>query len=174
VDLKPQKSAEKRWNWVRRGAPLIVEIGPRDAAGGQVTFIRRDKLRDGERVNSSQLARDAFVAQVPAMLADMQKTMFDEAKLRLDANILTGMKSFAEIADYFGAAGDEDEGSEFKGWVRAPWSRPTADALAGIEAKLKSSKLTLRNVPQDQSGASGKCVFTGGDAIEEILISRAY
>ncbi len=31
------RSANKRWDWVRRGAPMIVEIGPRDAAGDQVT-----------------------------------------------------------------------------------------------------------------------------------------
>src|SRR5215471_8561121 len=32
LDIKKIKSAEKRWNWVRRGAPIILEIGPRDAA----------------------------------------------------------------------------------------------------------------------------------------------
>ena len=32
-DLKSIRSGEKRWNWVRRGCPIIVEIGPRDAAG---------------------------------------------------------------------------------------------------------------------------------------------
>src|SRR5215510_11833517 len=49
VDLRPVKSAEKRWNWVRRGAPVIAEIGGRDAAGGNVTFMRRDALRDGDK-----------------------------------------------------------------------------------------------------------------------------
>src|ERR1700743_639301 len=52
LDTKKVKSAEKRWNWVRRGAPLIVEIGPRDAAAGHVTFMRRDDLRDGDKVKS--------------------------------------------------------------------------------------------------------------------------
>src|SRR6202012_3470900 len=46
LDTKKIKSAEKRWNWVRRGAPIIIEIGPRDAAGNQVTYMRRDMLRD--------------------------------------------------------------------------------------------------------------------------------
>src|SRR6185312_15374296 len=36
VDRKPGRSADKRWDWVRRGPPLIVEVGPRDASGGQV------------------------------------------------------------------------------------------------------------------------------------------
>ena len=50
LDTKDIRSAEKRWNWVRRGAPLILEIGPRDVANGQVTFMRRDVLRDGDKV----------------------------------------------------------------------------------------------------------------------------
>ncbi len=35
LDTKKIKSAEKRWNWVRRGAPIIIEIGPRRCGGGQ-------------------------------------------------------------------------------------------------------------------------------------------
>ena len=61
VDKKDIKSAEKRWDWVRRGAPLICEIGPRDVAAGNVTFMRRDNLRDGDKVKSHALARDAPV-----------------------------------------------------------------------------------------------------------------
>ena len=81
------KSADKRWNWVRRGAPIIVEIGPRDAAGGQVTFMRRDELRDGDKIESHALPRDEFVAEVPALLDEIQARLFAEAKARLDANI---------------------------------------------------------------------------------------
>src|SRR5690348_13889090 len=44
LDIRGQRSADKRWEWVRRSAPVIVEVGPRDAAGGQVTFMRRDAL----------------------------------------------------------------------------------------------------------------------------------
>ena len=60
LDKKPIKSAEKRWNWVRRGAPLIVEVGPRDAAGGNVTYMRRDDLRDGDKVKSIVKPRGGF------------------------------------------------------------------------------------------------------------------
>ena len=60
LDTKKIKSAEKRWNWVRRGAPIIVEIGPRDAAGGKVTYMRRDDLRDGDKVKSIAKPRRGF------------------------------------------------------------------------------------------------------------------
>jgi prolyl-tRNA synthetase len=175
MDSRGQRSADKRWDWVRRGAPIIVEIGPRDAAAGQVTFLRRDALRDGEKIASKSMPADAFVAAVPAMLADIQAALFAEAKARLDATIRTDIRSFEDLAEHFGAAAeDDDEGSAFKGWVRAPWSRPTGAALEAIETRLKALKLTLRNIPLDQTPVTGPCLFTGEPAVEEVLIARAY
>jgi prolyl-tRNA synthetase len=175
IDRKPLKSADKRWNWVRRGAPLIVEIGPRDAAGEQVTFLRRDRLRDGEKVASIGQARDAFVAAAPGLLADIQASLYDEAKARLSANIRTDITSFEALAAHFGpAAEDDDAQAAFKGWVRAPWSKPTGEALEAVEARLKALKLTIRNAPNDQPAALGPCLFTGAPGVEEILIARAY
>src|SRR3984885_2429576 len=52
LDVRGMRSADKRWEWVRRGAPIIVELGPRDASAGNVTYLRRDDLRDGDKVKS--------------------------------------------------------------------------------------------------------------------------
>jgi prolyl-tRNA synthetase len=176
VDDKPLRSADKRWNWVRRGAPLILEIGPRDAANGQVTYMRRDRLRDGEKIASVGMARDAFVAQAPALLTEIQQALFDEAKARLDESIVGGVTDMAGLELYFGAAAedDDDAGAAVKGWVRAPWCRPTGEALEAVANRLKALKLTIRNAPLDQPKAVGKCIFTGAPGVEEILIARAY
>ena len=175
LDTKAQRSADKRWNWVRRGAPIIIELGPRDAANGQVSYMRRDALRDGDKVKSHLTPRDAFVEAAPALLAEIQQALYDEAKARLVSNIKTDVTSFEGLAEYFGPAEEDDEaGSAFKGWVRAPWSKPTGEALDAVEAKLKALKLTLRNVPPDQPSTFGPCIFTGAPGVEEILIGRAY
>src|SRR5579885_1776734 len=174
LDTKNIRSAEKRWNWVRRGAPLIVEIGPRDMANGQVTFMQRDTLRDGDKVKSLSMARDVFVDGVPALLAEIQANLFAEARQRLNSNIRTDIKTFDALADYFGAGGGEDEATEFKGWVRAAWSRPEGAELEAIDERLKKLKLTLRNVPLGQSKSQGTCIFTGKKAVEDVLIARAY
>jgi prolyl-tRNA synthetase len=173
VDKRATKSADKRWNWVRRGAPIIVEIGARDAASGTVTFMRRDALRDGDKVKSQALAKDEFVAKVPAMLAEIQVKLFEEAKARLAANIRTDIATWDGLAEYFGAMAD-DENAEFKSWVRAPWCKPEGAELDAIDTKLKTLKLTLRNVPRDQPATVGTCIFTGRPGVEEILIARAY
>ena len=175
LDKKDIKSAEKRWDWVRRGAPIILEIGPRDVAAGNVTYIRRDKLRDGDKVISNRAAQDAFIGEVATMLVAIQENLYAEAKTLLDSNIRTDINSMAELSEYFGASsGEDDEAVEFKGWVRAPWSAPSGPALNKVEAELKSLKLSIRNAPLDQPDSTGKCIFTGEDGVEEVLISRAY
>ena len=79
------------------------------------------------------------------------------------------------MPEYFGAAGEEDEAAEFKGWVRASWSNPSGAALEAAEQRLKQLKLSIRNAPVGQSAtALGKCIFTGEPAVQEILIARAY
>ena len=174
LDTKDIKSADKRWNWVRRGAPLIVEIGPRDVANVAVTYMRRDLLRDGDKIRSANARRDSFLAEAPQLLTAIQTRLFAEAKTRLDSNIRSDIKNFDELAEYFGAAGDEDEAADFKGWVRAAWSRPSGATLEGVEQQLKQLKLSIRNAPQGQSEVRGKCIFTGAPAVQDVLIARAY
>jgi prolyl-tRNA synthetase len=170
LDLKKIKSAEKRWNWVRRGAPIIIEIGPRDAAGGNITYMRRDALRDGDKVKSIAVGRQEFIEEKAVqLLAEIQHGLYAEAKARLDANIKSGVTDWAGVESYFSGSDEE-----FKGWLRVSWSRPTGAELDKVDAKLKSLKLTVRNAPLQQPESFAPCLFTGAPGVEEILIARAY
>jgi prolyl-tRNA synthetase len=169
LDSKKIKSAEKRWNWVRRGAPIIVEVGPRDATGANVTYMRRDDLRDGDKVKSLVKPRVDFLENVVQLLTEIQAGLYADAKARLDGNIKRDILTFDALAAYFG----EDEES-FKGWARVAWSKPTGDELEKIGARLKALKLTIRNAPSDQPEKCGACIFSGKPGVEEILIGRAY
>jgi prolyl-tRNA synthetase len=169
LDTKKIKSAEKRWNWVRRGAPLIVEIGPRDASNGQVTYMRRDMLRDGDKVKSIAKPRQDFLESAVQLLAEIQAGLYAEAKARLDNNIKAGVTDWNGVKDYF-AGGDDD----FKGWLKISWSKPTGAELDAVDNRLKSLKLTIRNAPLQQPESFAPCLFTGKPGVEEILIGRAY
>ena len=170
LDTKKIKSAEKRWNWVRRGAPIIIEIGPRDAAGGQITYMRRDQLRDGDKIKSLALPRQEFLEEKAVqLLVEIQGGLYADAKARLDGNIKAGVADWKGVEDYF--AGSDDE---FKGWLRIAWSKPSGAELETVEAKLKSLKLTIRNAPLNQPSEFVSCLFTGAPGVQEILIGRAY
>ncbi|MDZ4841166.1 MAG: proline--tRNA ligase [Hyphomicrobium aestuarii] len=174
VDTKPTKTADKRWNWVRRGCPVIVEIGGRDAAGGNVTYMRRDALRDGDKVAMHTASVADFVAQAPALLDAIQASLFAEAKARLDGNIATDITTFDGLASFFGTPDADDEAGSFKGWARVAWSRPDGAELEAIADRLKTLKLTIRNAPLDQPAIAGACLFTGQPAKEFVLIARSY
>ena len=169
LDLKPAKAATKRWGWVKKGAPIVIEVGGRDVAGGNVTVIRRDRLyREDGKLDSVATPRDAFVEEVSGMLHDVQATLHVESMNRVKGNIVPAA-DFAAVEAHFA------DGVKNPGWVDVRWSKPTGPALDKVVERLKALKLTIRNAPMGQTGCDdGACIFTGEPAVERVLIGRAY
>jgi prolyl-tRNA synthetase len=132
--------------------------------------MRRDKLRDGDKIKSHLADRAAFVGEAAKLLVEIQASLLAEARARQDGAMQDGVRTFDELAAYFGA----DESDEFKGWARVSWSRPTGAALAAVGERLKALKLTIRNAPMAQPGAHQPCLFTGAPGVEQIIIARSY
>ena len=169
LDLGATKASTKRWSWVKKGAPLIIEIGPRDVAAGVVPLVRRDRLYTSEgRLSSASIERAEIAEAVVAALADMQQNLYAEARDRRDAAIRP-MRDWSEVETYF--AGDE---VAVKGWARVAWSKPTGAALDAVEARLKALKLTIRNTPLGEPVPDAPCLFTGEPAVETIYLGRSY
>ena len=166
LDTKAIKASNKRWNWVKKGAPIIIEVGPRDVASGMISWVRRDELYlDSGKLNSVLSNRDSFIVGAAVLLEQIQTALHAEAKARLEAGI---RRDVTDLAAHY--AGDE----KVVGWVEVQWARPTGDALEAIVQQLKALKLTMRNVPLDAAPADGVCFFTGETAVERILIGRTY
>ena len=167
LDTKAVKAQTKRWAWVKKGAPLIVEIGPRDVAEGKAAVIRRDRLyQESGKLATAFTPRAEFVAGAAALLEEIQAALYAEAKARLDAGIT---RNITDLAAHY--AGGEDG---VVGWVEVQWARPTGAALDKIVEQLKALKLTMRNAPLDAAKADGVCFFTGEAAVERILVGRTY
>ena len=168
LDLRPAKAATKRWGWVKKGAPIVIEVGGRDVAGGNVSVIRRDRLyREDGKLDSQVVAQGDFVGGAATMLEDIQAGLYTEARARLDASIKRDVTSFDGMAAYF-------DGATNPGWVEVQWARPTGAELDAVVERIKPLKLTMRNAPMGQAAADGACVFTGRPAVERVLIGRAY
>jgi prolyl-tRNA synthetase len=169
LDKKPGKAAAKRWDWVRKGAPLIVEVGPRDMENGKVAVLRRDRLwNEAAKPDFAFTASDEFAGQAAGLLAEIQQALYSKARERRDANIVTGIDSLDTLKAFF------SEDKRYPGWVEVQWSRPEGQALDKVVEQLKALKLTFRNVPLDAVPADGTCLFTGHPAIERIYVARAY
>jgi prolyl-tRNA synthetase len=167
LDTKATKASNKRWSWVKKGAPVIVEVGPRDVGEGKAAVLRRDRLyKEDGKLATAFTPRADFVSHAAEMLEDIQASLYAQAKERMDANI---RRDVTDLATHF--AGDE---AGFAGWVEVQWARPTGAALDKIVDQLKALKLTMRNSPLNATAADGACFFTGEPAVERILIGRTY
>jgi prolyl-tRNA synthetase len=161
ADTRDRKPAEKRWEWIRKGAPLVVELGERDIEGGVVTVTRRD---DPE-LSREQVQRGEIAAKVPAMLEEMQAGYFREAQERLAARTSTEIADVEAFREFFSGE-DPDSG----GFVRAPWSEDPA-----TEAVMAELKVSVRCIPFDQRLADGAtCVISGEPAKVEAIFAKAY
>lgn len=170
LDSRPGKAAAKRWDWVRKGAPVIVEVGGRDMENGVVSLLRRAALWNQETGKPAFEApsRDEAAETIPGLLEEMQGAMHAEAQTRREANITRGVSSFEEVEAFYSS----DE--RYPGWVEVQWAKPTGDVLDKVVERLKALKLTIRNVPIGSAPADGTCIFTGEPAVERILLAKAY
>jgi prolyl-tRNA synthetase len=167
LDTKAAKASNKRWSWIKKGAPIIVEVGPRDMSEGKVAVIRRDQLyKDDGKLATAFTPRGEFAEAAAAKLEDIQSGLYAEAKARLNANI---RRDVTDLAAHF--SGDE---AGFAGWVEVQWAKPTGAALNAIVESLKALKLTMRNSPLNAEPVDGKCFFSNEAAVERILIGRTY
>ena len=168
LDKRPAKAANKRWGWVKKGAPIVIEVGGRDVAGGNVSVIRRDRLyREDGKLDSRIIAKGDLVATAVTMLEEIQMALFADAKARLDGAIDASITDLNALKAYFNA-------SKKPGWALVQWAKPTGAELDKAVQWLKGEKLTLRNVPSDAPAANGACIFTGGPAVERVLVGRSY
>ena len=169
VDKKHGKASAKRWDWVRKGAPIIIEVGGRDMDNGVVSLLRRDALwADNGKTEFHTPSKADAPETVPALLHEIQANLFAQARDRRDANIIRDITTLDQLSEFYA------DGANYPGWAEVQWSRPTGAVLDQVVEQLKALKLTIRNVPMDAAPADGACIFTGDQAVERIYVARAY
>jgi prolyl-tRNA synthetase len=159
-DREGQTPGAKFFHWERRGVPIVLELGPRDLASGNVVVKRRD-TGVKETVPQAALA-DAL----PEALSRMQKDLYDAARQRLKENTVTA-NSIDEVEAILGPVTAEKGGGKF---VMAHLKDdPQCDA------RLKEFKATVRAVPlEDAFDGPGRCIVTGEPVDRRVVIAKAY
>ena len=161
VDTRDRKPADKRWEWIRKGAPIVIELGERDIEQAVVTLTRRN---DPE-LTREPLPRDEAASEIPKLLNAMQKAYLKEAQARLKARTTTKVKDADAFRKWFSGEGTDDGG-----FVRAPWSEDPA-----TEQVMDELGVSVRCIPFDQKlAANAKCVISGEPAKVEAIFAKAY
>lgn len=156
IDDRDVRGGGKKWQWVKRGVPLRVEVGARDIADNKLAVGRRDVSGKPNFV-----PRDEFVAKVSQTLAEIQQSLFDRAaKLRDESTVQ--IDTLDEFEKFF--ADGTPGGLAHCHFVDGP----------EMEAKLKALKVTARCIPINATEENGKCIFTGAESKRRGIFARAY
>ena len=162
IDHRDLRGGEKKWQWIKRGVPLLVEIGPRDVDKNGVFIARRDVGGKGQPSR-----RDEFLSSVSGTLEEIQQALFDRAA-RLREEHTHRMDDLAEFEAFFTPKNSEQP-EIHGGLVHAHF----VDGPE-MEEKLKELKVTIRCIPLDAEEEPGKCIFTGKPSRRRGVFAKAY
>ena len=164
IDNRDIRGGDKKWEAIRKGVPLILEIGAREVASGELAATRRD-LPTGTRVT---IPYSALAAGIIPLFEEQQQSYYTQAERFLKEHIRSDVTDLAGLRRIFGG-GDDEASSKERCLVRAKWSGEESSL-----AVLKEMKLTIRCIPFDQSNTEGTCILTGRPARAEVIFGVAY
>ncbi len=161
MDDRDLRGGDKNWQWIKKGVPVRLEIGPRDLAKNSVAMSRRDQdVKAKQFINTEEL-----IESMESVLNEIQAQLLSKAKAYRDANTRE-IHSLDEFNAYFSGSDDAVLSSGF--------AKCYAIDDPKIEEHLKPLKVSARCIPLEQSGKEGRCIFTGEKVQSQIIFSKAY
>lgn len=163
VDKRDMNAGEKSWSWVKRGIPLILEVGPRDMANEAVFMYRRDQTRKDRK----SVGYVDFVAGVADLLDDIQKSLFERALALREANTRT-FDDYDDFVTFF-TPENREKPEIHGGFAMAHWCGGD-DCEQAINRELS---VTIRCVPFGGEEA-GKCIKCGAPSAKRVVFAKSY
>ena len=165
VDDREMNAGEKGWQWIKRGIPIIAEIGPRDIQNASVFVGRRDKNR---RERYSQ-GREAFISGITELLDDIQLNLFNRAKAYRDQNMVQ-IDHWDDFRKFFTPANPEKP-EIHGGFALSNWCEGES-----CESKINQElSVSIRCIPfdRDKSGP-GNCIVCGKPSKGRVVFAKSY
>ncbi len=160
VDERDLNGGSKKWEWIKKGVPVRVEIGPKDLEKGSVCLARRDHPT-GEK---DFVSEGDFIEGAVHLLEDIQSALLERQRSFRDAHIRT-CTDLEDFKKNFAGEGEAD-------WLLCPW-----DGSPEQEEELgKSLRISIRCIPLGAMGEGSEvpCILTGRPTTRRVLWARSY
>ncbi|MEQ6121165.1 proline--tRNA ligase [Reichenbachiella sp. MALMAid0571] len=158
VKYDGRKTHKPGWKFAEyelKGIPVRIAIGPKDLENNTVEVARRDLLEK----NIIPLD-DQFSTGIETLLADIHQTIYKKAE-QFRADNTHHADSYNEFKDIIKNKG---------GFIYAHW-----DGTPETEEKIKEeTKATIRCIPLDYGGETGKCIYSGNPSKGRVIFAKAY
>ena len=155
VDFRDARPGDKQYHWEQRGVPFRMEVGPRDVDAG--AFVLKSRIEGTKDVvNLADASRKWFTDKLDAA----HQALIAKAKAHREANTRDAT-TYDQLKQIIKEQG---------GFVRCFFKPDKAN-----EKKIKDeTKATVRCIPFDQPGTSGKDIYTGEETSTQVLFAQAY
>lgn len=164
LDTREGRGGEKTWYWVKKGAPVRIEVGPRDIENDSVFIARRDKT---PKEKYSQ-PRNEFVSGISELLADIQSRMFEQAKAFRDEHTVR-IDNKDDFYAFF-TPKNKKKPEPHGGFALCHWSGdPKVEEIVG-----KDLNVTIRCIPLDAPEEEGTCVISGEPSKRRVIFAKSY
>lgn len=164
IDIRDLGGSSKNWDWIKRGVPIRLEIGPRDLESGSVAFARRDRgPKEKENISFDQLHQ-----RIPAVLDEIQQSLLQRAQDFLKQN-MREIDSKEEFYDFF-TPKNKNKPEIHGGFALTHWN-----GSAEVETKIKEDlKVTIRCIPDEKNPTPGICPFSGEPSAQRVVFGKSY
>jgi prolyl-tRNA synthetase len=168
VDTRDIGGGTKSWEWIKKGAPVRVEIGPRDLEKGSVALARRDR---GPKDKTFPTVEECVSGMI-GVLQEIQDGLLAKATAYRDANTVR-IDTKEEFYAFF-TPKNADKPEIHAGFALAHWN-----GSVEVEKQIKEDlKVTIRCIPTAGQipGAEepGSCVITGEPSVRRVLFAKSY
>ena len=165
LDRRDLGGGVKNWEWIKKGVPVRLELGPRDLEKGTVAVCRRD--------NGSKefLPMQVVVARMPEILADIQGGLLQRA-LEFRKNHTREINSMDDFKAFF-TPENADKPEIHGGFALAHWAG-TAEDEKRLQADMK---VTVRCIPTTEEvggNEPGTCFLTGKPSPRRLVFAKSY
>ena len=141
-------------DWEMKGAPIRLEVGPRDVKEGKAVLVRRD-TNEKISMEKSQLVEAIFT-----LLKEIQNNLFEQARTFRQENTHS-----VSIYDEF-----KNTLKNKGGFLQCGW-----DGEKISEAKIKEdTKATIRCILTEEKAEGINCVYSGNPAKHIVIFAKAY
>ncbi|OGR20211.1 MAG: proline--tRNA ligase [Desulfobacula sp. RIFOXYA12_FULL_46_16] len=149
------------WDWVKKGVPVRIELGPRDIEKNSVFMARRDEPAS----KKTSMDREGFINEIPAILENIQESLFNRA-IRYRKENTFAMDDKKQFYDLYQKASGYHNGA----FVMAHWCG--SDKCE--ETIKKDLSVTIRCIPFDSPTEKGECICCGNASSRRVLFAKAY
>jgi prolyl-tRNA synthetase len=165
VDKRDLQGGTKNWEWIKKGVPLRVEMGPRDITSRSVAVSRRDAGVKGKEI----VGKEDFLRNVTELLHEVQSTLLARATALRDEHTKK-LETMEEFVAFF-TPKNADKPEAHGGFALMHWAGSNEDE----DRIAKDYKVTIRCIPLgDEYAEEGTCFVTGKPSSRRVVFAKSY